>query len=85
MANYQTRFMHVSAIKWERNNLQEVIDFCGAENVLPIERRIDYDLKIKTPAGPEVVQPYDFIIRDTDGFWVMQPDMFDRFYRPFES
>jgi|DEB0MinimDraft_6_1074348.scaffolds.fasta_scaffold16403_2 hypothetical protein len=44
-----------------RGNLTEIQDFCG-KNLHPIERRIDYDLKLETIEGLKILQVGNYIV-----------------------
>ena len=45
---YRNKPVIREAVHWTGKNLEEIYLFCGSENIGPIERRPDYDLKIKT-------------------------------------
>lgn len=77
----------IDAIKWERTNIQEVIDFMGKEsydfdneNSLEPEKVI-----IHTLEGDITASPGDWIIRGVSGeLYPCKPDIFQKTYEPAE-
>lgn len=62
-------------------NLKAIVDFVGAANLCPIERRPDYTLKIKTLEGPVPVHPGEWIIKGVAGeFYPCKPAIFEATY-----
>lgn len=74
----------VEAIQWTGKNLEEIIKFCGSENIGPIERRLDYKLRIKTlesGQGYHEADHLDWIIKGVKGeFYPCKPDIFQETY-----
>jgi hypothetical protein len=83
---FRTKPVEKEAIQWTGKNLEEVYNFCGTENIGPIERRPDYDLKIKTlesGGGYHVADTGDWIIKGLRGeFYPCKPDIFEKTYEP---
>lgn len=81
---YKSRPKIIEAIQWTGKNLDEVYSFCGPENIGPIERRPDYDLKIKTlesGGGYHIADKGDWIIKGIKGeFYPCKPDIFELSY-----
>lgn len=64
-------------------NLEKIVEFVGADNLCPIERRPDYILKIKTLEGDMAVGFGDYIIKGVSGeFYPCKPDIFEKTYIP---
>lgn len=83
MEKYRKKLRIIEAIKAEHGykNLKEIIAFVGKENVCPIERRMDYTLKIKTLEGNMEVREGDYIIKGIKGeFYHCKPDIFEKTY-----
>ena len=78
---YRKKPVVIEAVRWTGRNLQEIIDFCGSENIGPIERRIDFDLIIKTLEGDHKALRGDWIIKGVNGeFYPCKPDIFEKTY-----
>lgn len=71
-------------------NVPEIIEFVGEENICPIERRMDYTLKIKTAEGIMNALPGYWIIKAPDpkgGYrcWPVDPEYFAENYEKVED
>ena len=89
---YRKKPVTVDAIlaKIGYKNLSEIIAFVGQENICPIERRMDYQLKIKTAEGVMTAHPGYWIIKAPDpkgGYrcWPVDPDYFAENYEKVEE
>ena len=81
---YKKKPVEIEAIQWTGKNLDEVIAFVG-DSLEPIERRPDYDLKIKTLEGVHICSKFDFIIKGVKGeFYPCKPDIFEMTYKRVE-
>jgi hypothetical protein len=81
---YRTKPTIKEAIQWTGKNLDEVIAFTG-DSLMPIERRPDYDLKIKTLEGVMIADKFDWIIKGVKGeFYPCKPDIFEMTYEAVE-
>jgi len=77
---YKSKPKVIDAIQWTGKNLEEIINFVG-ESLMPIERRMDYDLKIKTLEGVHTADRFDYIIKGIKGeFYPCKPDIFELSY-----
>lgn len=82
MKKYRTKTVIKEALQWTGKNIDEIQTFVG-DSLMPIERRHDYDLKIKTLEGVFIVDRYDFIIKGLKGeFYSCKPDIFEMTYEP---
>jgi hypothetical protein len=80
---YRKKPVVIEAVQWTGKNLGEVAAFCG--NALgPIERRMDYKLKVRTlesGEGYHEVDDDDWIIRGVKGeIYPCKPDIFEATY-----
>lgn len=72
----------VEAVQWTGKNLEEISSFVG-DSLMPIERRPDYDLQIKTLEGIHKADRFDWIIKGIKGeFYPCKPDIFEATYEP---
>lgn len=84
---YRKRPVVIEAIKVKEyyRNLDEIVEFVGHENLCGIERRPDYELKIKTSEGDMVVKYGDYIIKEPFDkerkFYPCKPDVFEATYK----
>ena len=86
MAKYRKRPVVIEAVQWTGRNLREIFAFCGQENIAPIERRPDYDLKIKTLEGVLKADRGDYIIKGVQGeIYPCKPDIFKSTYEQIEE
>lgn len=70
----------IEAVQWTGKNLEEISSFVG-DSLMPIERRPDYDLKIKTLEGVMIADKFDFILKGIKGeFYPCKPDIFEASY-----
>ena len=77
---YRSKPTIKEAIVWTGKNLEEVSNFVG-DSLMPIERRPDYELKIKTLEGEHVVSRGDYIVKGVKGeFYPCTPDIFEATY-----
>jgi hypothetical protein len=77
---YRKKPVEIEAIQWTGRNLDEISFFVG-EALLPIERRPDYQLKIKTLEGDHAVSINNFVIKGIKGeFYSCRPDIFEETY-----
>lgn len=75
----------IEAIQWTGKNIEEISSFVG-DSLMPIERRPDYDLKIKTLEGVMVADKFDFIIKGIKGeFYPCKPDIFEASYEKIDE
>jgi len=63
---YKIKPLKIEAIQYKGKNLDEIIKFVGSENVMPIERRPDYILKIKTKEGIKPIFINHYIAKNED-------------------
>lgn len=81
---FKTKNVEIEAIRWTGRNLEEVAKFVGA-SLEPIERRPDYNLKIRTLEGTMIVDRYDWICKGLIGeFYPCKPEAFEMKYEPVE-
>lgn len=77
---YRNKPKVIDAIQWTGKNLEEISNFVG-DSLMPIERRPDYDLHIKTLEGIHRADKYDWIIKGIKGeFYACKPDIFELTY-----
>jgi hypothetical protein len=81
---YRTKPCEIEAIQWTGKNLEEIAKFVG-DALEPIERRPDYDLKIRTPEGVMKADRYDHIVKGLIGeFYPVKPEAFEKKYEAVE-
>lgn len=82
---YRSKQVIKEAIQWTGKNVDEVFNFVGS-SLEPIERRPDYDLKIKTLEGVMKVNINDFIIKGLKGeFYPCRADIFEASYEKIDE
>jgi len=86
---FRKRPVCIEAVQWTGKNLEEILQFCGSENIGPIERRLDYKLRIKTlesGQGYHEADHLDWIIKGVKGeFYPCKPDIFQETYEEIEE
>ena len=84
MAKYRKKPVVIEAIKFTRNNFQEIKEFTDSKaHTLTIERRIDglCTCIIPTLEGQHIATEGDFIIKGIEGeFYPCKPDIFHKTY-----
>lgn len=92
-AQYRKKPVVIEAIKWEGNNLKEVIDFIGMHSSSLKWTWDEYSevvasegLKIFTLEGPMMASVGDMIIKGVNGeLYPCKPGIFDKTYEPVET
>lgn len=78
MAKYRKKPVVIDAVKWDGENVKEVMDFMGWRNAAHDERS---GLVIHTLEGNHNALPGDFIIKGVAGeFYPCKPDIFEATY-----
>ena len=81
--NYIKKPVEVQAIQWTGDNLEEIYEFVGAENLLFRSKSLNqkFGLYIKTIEGDMYASINDFIIKGIKGeFYPCKPDIFHETY-----
>ena len=93
MAKYRKKPVVIEAIQYDGNNLREIKDFVGEDNLSFYEKIVDFDgcmelnvLSIKTLEGEMRVSKGDFVIKGVQGeFYPCKPDIFEQTYELVED
>ena len=84
MAKYRKKPVVIDAVKFTRNNWDEIKEFTnGTAHTLTIERRIDgiATCIIPTLEGQHIATEGDYIIKGVQGeFYPCTPDIFEKTY-----
>ena len=84
MAKYRKKPVVIDAVKFTRNNWDEIKEFTnGTAHTLTIERRIDgiATCIIPTLEGQHIATEGDYIIKGVQGeFYPCKPDIFEKTY-----
>jgi hypothetical protein len=84
MAKYRKKPVVIEAVRFRRNNFQEIKEFTEEKaHSLTIERRIDgvATCIIPTLEGQHIATEGDFIIKGIEGeFYPCKPDIFEKTY-----
>lgn len=81
MTRYRTKPCEIEAVRWNGNNLNEIISFVGKENLI-----IQTNLKIKTLEGDMTASIGDYIIKGLHGeFYPCKPDVFEKKYEQIKE
>lgn len=75
----------IEAVKWDGENIEEIIAFCGDSAFTAIESKMDQteteELYIKTLEGNHHASVGDYIIKGVNGeFYPCKPDIFEKTY-----
>ena len=80
MKNYTKKPITIQAIKYDGNNIQEIIDFVGNENLTFSDVGI-MQWSIKTLEGDMLISLGDYVIKGIKGeFYPCKPDIFEMSY-----
>lgn len=78
--NYTKKPITIQAIKYDGNNIQEIIDFVGNENLTFSDVGI-MQWSIKTLEGDMLISLGDYVIKGVKGeFYPCKPDIFEMTY-----
>lgn len=82
---YRKKPVVIEAIKWTGKNLTEIYEF-AKDHIGPIERRLDYKLKLKTLNGFVEVEKNEWIAKGVRGeFYPIADDIFEESYEKVEA
>lgn len=86
MAKFRKKPVEIEAIKFNRNNWNEIVEFTNnTAHTITIERRIDGKCTciIPTLEGEHIANEGDYIIKGVKGeFYPCKPDVFELTYEP---
>lgn len=85
MKKYRKKPVVVEAVRWQGKNLDEIIKFCGVENIGPIERKIGYVLRIKVLGYFIPVEKFDYVTKMGGVLGTINEDELTRDYEEVEE
>ena len=72
----------IEAIQWEGTNIEEILDFCGADQVILDNNR----LYIETPFGEIYIKIKDYIVKGKQGeFFSATEDVLLKYYEEYKK